>query len=239
LRGALNGGVGDDGLMQRFQLLVWPDVPREWQNIDRWPESHAKRQAFHMFQRLQELTAASLDATCDEDDGGIPYLRFDDAGQEVFDDWRAELELRLRRDDEHPALLAHLAKYRSLIPSLALLIHLADGGKRAVGLDAVERACGWADYLESHARRVYGRGLAQDHVAAQALARKIQAREVAEVFSRRDVYRRHWTHLATPDEVDRAAMILADYRWVRMAKQDTGGRPSEQYIVNPRVWEVP
>jgi hypothetical protein len=152
--------MGDDGLMQRFRLLVWPDVPRAWRNVDRWPESRAKRTAFEMFQRMHDITAASLDATCDEEHGGIPYLRFDAAAQDVFTEWRAELELRLRRDDEHPAVVAHLAKYRSLIPSLALLIQLADGGTKGIGPDAVEQACGWADYLESHARWVYGRGLA-------------------------------------------------------------------------------
>jgi hypothetical protein len=237
LRGTLEGGVADDGLMQRFQLLVWPDVAREWKNIDRWPESAAKRIAYETLQRMHTLTAASVDATCDEEHGGIPYLRFDDAAHELFTEWRAELEHRLRGDDDHPALLAHLAKYRSLIPSLALLIHLADGGKGSVRLDAVERACGWADYLESHARRVYGRGMAQGSVAAAALARKIQAREVASVFSAREVYRHHWVHLATPDEVDRAARTLADYQWLRVAKQNTGGRPTQTYIVNPRVWE--
>jgi putative DNA primase/helicase len=38
---------------------------------------------------------------------------------------------------------------------LAFLIHLADQGINPVGLGATERACAWADYLESHARRVY------------------------------------------------------------------------------------
>jgi hypothetical protein len=27
---AASGGAGDDGFLQRFQLLVWPDVAREW-----------------------------------------------------------------------------------------------------------------------------------------------------------------------------------------------------------------
>jgi hypothetical protein len=38
LRSALQRGEGDDGLMQRFQLLVWPDISKEWTNIDRWPD---------------------------------------------------------------------------------------------------------------------------------------------------------------------------------------------------------
>ena len=31
---AVFGGKFDDGLMQRFQLLVWPDIPKERVDID-------------------------------------------------------------------------------------------------------------------------------------------------------------------------------------------------------------
>ena len=33
------GGAGDDGLLQRFQVLVWPDPPATWINVDRWPDN--------------------------------------------------------------------------------------------------------------------------------------------------------------------------------------------------------
>ena len=35
---AVSGGAGDDGLAQRFQLLVWPDLSRDWQDMDRAPQ---------------------------------------------------------------------------------------------------------------------------------------------------------------------------------------------------------
>jgi putative DNA primase/helicase len=38
-----------------------------------------------------------------------------------------DLEKRLR-GDLHPALESHLAKYRKLVPALALICHLVDGG---------------------------------------------------------------------------------------------------------------
>ena len=31
----MDGGKDDDGLIQRFQLLVWPDTPTKWRNVDR------------------------------------------------------------------------------------------------------------------------------------------------------------------------------------------------------------
>jgi putative DNA primase/helicase len=49
----------------------------------------------------------------------LPFLRFEAEAQELFDGWRADLEHRLRAEEDHPVLLSHLAKYRSLLPSLA------------------------------------------------------------------------------------------------------------------------
>ena len=38
VRGAVEGESGADGLLQRFQLMVWPDKPRAWKNVDRLRE---------------------------------------------------------------------------------------------------------------------------------------------------------------------------------------------------------
>ena len=35
---AVRGGAGDDGMLQRFGLIVWPDIGGEWVNVDRAPE---------------------------------------------------------------------------------------------------------------------------------------------------------------------------------------------------------
>jgi Protein of unknown function (DUF3987) len=239
LHATLEGGVGDDGFMQRFQLLVWPDVSPEWTNVDRWPEHAAKQRAYAVFTRLNAVDSATLGAECDEDLGGIPYLRFDPEAQELFTEWRSELEYRLRHDEEHPAIEAHLAKYRSLIPSLALLIHLAEGSGNPVGMFALERACAWAEYLEGHARRIYSRGLAPDYVAARALAARILKGDLPSEFTLRDVYRPQRSALSARDEAVKAVDVLLDLRWPREVKAETSGRPSQKILLNPRLWEQP
>ena len=50
LREAQAGGDGDDGMMQRFGLMVWPDGLPDWCNVDRWPDSEARREAFAVFE---------------------------------------------------------------------------------------------------------------------------------------------------------------------------------------------
>ena len=96
LRAVLEGGLGDDGLIQRFQLLVWPDVAAEWNNVDRWPDRDAKQTAYKVFARLSTLNPADIKATCAEDEQ-IPCLNFGADAQELFTEWRSELEHGLRR----------------------------------------------------------------------------------------------------------------------------------------------
>ena len=59
------GGRGDDGLIQRFQLVVWPDVAGPWRNVDRWPDAAARARAVEIFQRLNR-------AYCDIDSMTVP-----------------------------------------------------------------------------------------------------------------------------------------------------------------------
>src|SRR5216683_3026976 len=44
------GGHGDDGLLQRFQLAVWPDGGGRWRNVDRWPNADARARVNEVFQ---------------------------------------------------------------------------------------------------------------------------------------------------------------------------------------------
>ena len=43
-----------------------------------------------------------------------------------------KLEIKLRSDDEDPVIVEHLAKYRSLMPSLALIFHLIEAADQTV-----------------------------------------------------------------------------------------------------------
>src|SRR5665213_2547812 len=141
LLAAILGGAGDDGLAQRLQVLVYPDMPEEFVNIDREPDHEAEESVTNVFRtvaiRLPDEFAA----------------RFDDDAQEYFNQWRETLERRLRNEQMPPYLKAHLAKYRGLMPRIAMLAHLADSGFVAeIPALQVRRAAAWCKYLETHAR---------------------------------------------------------------------------------------
>jgi putative DNA primase/helicase len=237
LRGAIRGGAGDDGLMQRFQVTVWPDPPATWRNVDRWPDGIAKAALADAFRRLDALDPAALGAERDGD--GVPYLRFDGDGQEIFGDWLRELETRLRSGRDHPAFEAHLAKYRSLVPSLALTFHLLGGGAGPVGADPAGMACAIAEYLEGHARRLYGAAINGAAESARRLAARLRAGDLPAEFGSRDVWRPGWAGLATREAAQEAIDLLCDLDWLAAETFTTAGRPRTLYRTNPKVAGMP
>ena len=169
----MQGGIGDDGLLQRFQMLVWPAVSSKWNNIDRAPHKEGRERADWVFQQIDQLKPEGIGAEAGY--GDIPALHFDGEAQELFNEWRGILERRLRggSEDQAPAFESHLSKYRSLLPSLALIFHLTDvvaGGQSGpVSLDATQLAAAWCEYLEKHALKIYAAELNHDLAAAHAI----------------------------------------------------------------------
>lgn len=236
VHGAVSGGDGADGLLQRFQLVVYPDISKEWRNLDRWPDTDAKNIAYESLCYLDSFEPSSVGATIEGDE--IPYLRFDDEAQKEFDQWRSELELHLRSGQEHPAVEAHLAKYRSLIPSIALLCHLVDRKTGPIRVEELRRAIAWGKYLESHARRIYAAAVAPHMVEAGALAQKLLSGALQDGFALRDIYRNGWIGLNTREAATRATEVLVDLDWLREVEQETAGRTAYCFLINPKIHEM-
>jgi len=229
LADAVRGGAGDDGFMQRFQLLVWPDVDPNWEEIDRLPDTRAESRVEQILDRLLQISP--------ED----PFrARFSAAAQERFCAWRKELEQRIRSGDLEPALESHLAKSRSLLPKLALLFHLAeDGREEEIPMVQAQRAAKFCAYLESHARRVYGCVASRPLQMAATLGRKLRRGRLANGFRVGDVYLHGWPGLDTAERARVAIRVLVDAGWVRPKSARVGGRggtPSKEYMVNPAIY---
>jgi len=124
LADALKDGPSNDGLIQRFQLMVWPDTASDWQYVDRAPDPTSEAIAKRVFRNLVAL-----------DSQGPMRFRFSPDAQELFVKRLARLEARVRGEELHPALVSHLSKYRKLMPALALLFELADWAAAGPGVE--------------------------------------------------------------------------------------------------------
>lgn len=237
VRGAVAGGSADDGLLQRFGLTVWPDTDGEFVHVDQWPDTPAKQTAWAVFERLAQLEPAS------ETD---PHVwRFDAAAQALFVEWLVPFETEIRGDDLHPAMVSHLSKYRKLIPALALVFALVDTPDTGfvIGERELMRALSMGDYLRTHAERLYAAAVIPETAAAAALLNKIKGGKLVdrdgvlmESFAPHEVAKKGWAGLVSPEDVRKAAHVLADYDWLRLEAGQSGvkgGRPGERYAINP------
>jgi putative DNA primase/helicase len=187
--------------------------------------------------RLCNLTPQKIGAEADQYKP-IMFLRFTADAQEMFNDWRAELEGRIRSADEHPAVVSHLAKYRKLVPGLALINHLCEDGTGPVTETALARAVQFSEYLETHARRVYSYASRPDLEAAKTVVAKIKLGKIKPVFRLREIYNNGWSALTTPEEARAAVRMLRDYGYVREVETEpdrTGGRPSEAFQAHRNI----
>jgi len=233
------GASSNDGLVQRFGLMVWPDIPPEWKNIDREPNKDAYKKILEVFNALDKLDALKAGTTSDAGPAGseecIPYVRFSNDAHNLFLAWRSELERRLHSGSLEPMIEGHLAKYRSLIPALALICHFADGHTGDVSDAAVKKALKWATYLESHAVRVYASSTLAAADAARAIIAKVKSGHLKAQFGSREIVRAQWSMLRDRETIHAALQLLVDHDWLGAAKVETPGRTATVYSVNPKV----
>ncbi|MES2027295.1 MAG: YfjI family protein [Pseudomonadota bacterium] len=222
VRNAVSGNGADDGLLQRFGLTVWPDVSSEFIHVDQESNASAKKTAWAVFERLAALQSENENET-------VPKIwRFDTAAQAMFVEWRVPFELELKKGDLHPAMESHLAKYRKLIPALALIFALIDAPEQSGVITETDllRAISWGSYLRSHANRLYSAATIPETAGAATLLKKIKSGDLGSDFTPRLVAQKGWSSLNTPEAVRKAAEVLIEYDWLRREVQKTGGRPT-------------
>lgn len=225
-----------DGFFQRFQLITYPDISENWQNIDRKPNVKAKEFMKKLVRTLTKLNPDNFQGHI-HPNKGLSYLRFNNTAQKMFDEWRQELEYKLRNTKEHPVLESHFAKYRGLIPSLALIFHFAEPKNhslREIDENSLSIALAFSEYLESHTRRIYNLSERVDLELACILLIKFKERRIQSPFALRDIYRKNWKGLKNQAVIQKAINELIDKG---ILKTDIKNN-SSIYLINPNIYEV-
>ncbi len=232
--------LANDGTLQRFQMLVYPD-PIKWKYCDSIPDKEARDKVFELFESLADLNPENLGAAPADEFNKFPYFHFSPEAQKIYIDWSGKLNEKMDRE-ESVLLVQHLAKYEKLFPALALILHIVDclsnGTKGAVSDRAALMAVAWCDYLETHARRCYGLLADGGLCAAQHLSKKIRDGNVKDGFTARNIRRHAWSHLKTEETIQAALERLEDAHWLRPSSipaGENGGRPTTVYYINPKI----
>lgn len=218
VRAAISGEL-DDGLIQRLQLAVYPDDVREWRLVDRWPNKTAAERVEQVIEQLDQIPDEPRSA-----------LRFSPEAQEIFNAWYTRHMQESRCDELHPALQSHFLKMPQTIAGLALLFELIGGGRQAVGAEATARAIGWADYLMSHAQRLYGAAINAPLLGARLILERQQ--KLPEPFTPREIRLKGWAGLDSLDAVNNALSVLAEHNYIvgYEVAGEKGGRPSTRFV---------
>ena len=220
------------GYFRRFQLLVWPEEDGRGSWSIGAPDVEALETVCEIFTAIDEGEFELPEEECD----GIPVFRFDEEAQQLFYDWLSQLEGRLRSAELRatPAFESHLAKYRSLMPSLALLFHLVDvirgESQGPVSVESAKLAADWCEYLELHARKIYADELKTGLSSAHALADKIKKSKVRDRMTVREIYTKGWRHLASSERtIGRlwsCSRSTAGFGWRRSKPEDAQANES-------------
>jgi len=217
---ACAAGDGNDGLMERFQLMVYPNL--NLQQSDVAPNTAALAEVKALLTRLALLPEPKEEP---------PEYSFDDAAQLVFNKAYGEvLEETKSADAKWQAVLG---KTPALIARLALIDHVVDERPgRLIGELSLTRALALVTYFQSHTRRV----LALDtdpYKPARALLQKLPKLSALESFTVNDIATKHWGHLMTPHDRQFALDALCDHYYLVKVETPTGGRSIKEYYINP------
>jgi hypothetical protein len=216
VKGAANG-ASDDGLIQRFQLAVWPDAVKDWTWQDTPVNGCAKERYADVFTRLHALPSSDTPAV----------WHFSLAAQQLFIEWMASIQTEARSGQLPPVLESHLLKMPKTVSGLALVFGLINGESGQVGIDATAMALDWAEYLRTHAARLYSAATSAEIDAAHLILRKRKMFD--KPFTAREVYRKGWRGM-DKEVVAEALELLVDHRYLLALDVATGGRSKTQYF---------
>lgn len=210
---ARNGSL-DDGFLQRFQGIVFPDVTLRLLQ-DKQGSDYLLTELNNLFQNLNDLPS------------GVPtILEFDDKGQIIFDEWREKSTIEAH--DLEPHLSAHIGKSYEFVALLALYLYFFENNgqlpkNNQITVDYVHRAIQLGAYFLSHAKRMYALAY-KDNMPARSLAGKMT--QIKSPFNRSEIRDKGWADLNTKEERLEAINVLIKRGYLSMPIQG-------KYYINP------
>lgn len=224
----------NDGLFERFQLMVFPDENSRYTDIK--PNDESKQALADVFQLLLSIRLSEQKIV----------FKFDEHAQKLWNTWSTQHSEREKVADS--SLKAAYGKYPALVAKLSLIFHIASNTEcfqsssqpvitKSIGIESLKVAFAWIDLLTSHQKRVSA-FIADNHhyTIAEALLQKVSL--LGNYFSFRDLQRKQWSDLKTRDDCKQALESLVAHGYLREGYiKQPNGRMVERFEIHPDYLE--
>lgn len=233
LSGKANGS-GDDGLLERImQIMVYPDFSG-MEYVDKAPDVMAEMTAKSTFDALAYLGERESPLIC----------KFDSDAQSLWESWAKNLVHR--KNTSTAQWQSMIGKYDALCAKLALVFHLIEEAgstlvgeepepSEIIGVQHLERAIKWMEYLESHANRIMTYFDAEKALApAKTLLDRLP--QISPMFTRHALSQKDWKGLTSKESREEALSELLKRGFINevsVAPANGRGRPTVQFWVHP------
>jgi putative DNA primase/helicase len=230
-----------DGFLQRF-LFAYPDA---YKRTEKPTESDYRAmqkgfsEANETLKRLADFDFQGRVIGANGDQFHV--VKFDSEAQITVDQWKDEIEAEaesLQIEDE--AFSSFLYKQPKNCFAIALIFHCLENIEQASFPDEISnvtvlKAVAYTQVLLSHARRVFALGENQIFALAQTLIGKIKKGELQQGFTQREIARKQWSGLKTPDTLKDVLSLLLDYGYLKQIEKHGEGRPTVKYFIHPSL----
>lgn len=226
-------GTQDDGFLQRFQGVVYPDKCL-MRPVDKNSDDDLSNNIAQLFQNLATLSS------------NVTTLQFNEKAQETFDKWRntaIEEAHELGKVEASNPVSTHIGKSYEFVAALAGYLYLSENNgfltaDKLIGKEYVLSAINLGSYFLSHAKRMYRLGY-KDNMPARSLSDKLLTLVSPDkmskhhdneaeyyFFTRSQIRTNNWSDLNTKEQRLEAINVLINRGHI---SKEAKGR----YYINP------
>ncbi|MDB2613617.1 DUF3987 domain-containing protein [Chlamydiales bacterium] len=227
---SIDEGCGNDGFMQRFQMITYPDFEEEFVLCDEIIPEELQTQMQNIFIEIDNKLKSHP-----------RELKFSEEAQKKFNSWleRSENDARF---GGHPTYWeSHLGKLPKLVGSLCIILHAigeitSETCLEEVSLETLSNVLELVDYYKAHAQRCYQCVESVEMRTGRKILELVQKKKLGERFKAVDIYGNNLSGLSNSQNVRNGLYFLKDMGWAAMDKQiGATGRPSEDWIIHPNI----
>ena len=226
----------NDGFIQRFQLVAFPNQDIEQGFIDKPLDVSLDDKIKNLLETIIHLDPFRHGAL---DPRNTPHVTsLSPEAYILFSSYMDANEKEVSKQ-ENGAYRSHLSKFGKLLSGLILILHVVDNLQKkeantAVQVHIVKMAIKLCDLFKAHAKKLYDTEYSFQAISGFALAKKIVEGKVSDTDSIRKIYHNEWENLQTQTKVELAASFLEKYSWLKVSENKPhSGRSSTVLTFNP------